>query len=277
VRGSRKVFGFDLINRDKEEIHLSAFAELAESLYSLIQVCQLYFVSNGTVEEANPNYNHLKNKWEIYLFVASTINPCPIDDPTFPYKSFHFKTIAEIKSASPNMNVDVIGVVTSTSPASTIRRKDGSQILRKTLILKDKSGFSINVTLWGDHCDSIRQNFAEFYNPPILAIKGGRVSEFNGTIIGTISTSTLIINPQVEETHQLHAWFHETSYSSSSPSLSRNYVVASKRALPRKTFHEIANMQPSDKAIWVLVHVTITALHMDDFYFLACPLDFNGK
>jgi len=120
VRGSGKVFGFDLINRDREEIHLSAFAELAESLYSLIEVGQLYIVSNGTIKEANPNYNHLKNKWEIYLFAASTINPCPIDDPTFPYQIFHFKTIAEIKSASPNTNVDVIGVVTSTSPASTI-------------------------------------------------------------------------------------------------------------------------------------------------------------
>lgn len=121
VRGSGIFFGFDLINRDKEEIHLSAFVELAESLYNLIQVGQLYIVSNGIVKEANPNYNHLKNKWEIYLFVASTINPCPIDDPIFPYQIFHFKTIAEIKSATPNTNVDVIGVVTSTSPASTIR------------------------------------------------------------------------------------------------------------------------------------------------------------
>lgn len=68
------------------------------------------------------------------------------------------------------------------------------------------------------------------------------MSEFNGTTIGTIPTSTLTINPQVEETHQLHAWFRETGYSSSSPSLSRNYGVASKRALPRKTFHEIAGM-----------------------------------
>jgi replication factor A1 len=280
ARGSGKVFGFDLINRDREEIHLSAFAALAESLYNLIQVGQLYIVSNGTVKEANPIYNHLNNKWEIYLFAASTIHPCPTDDPTFPYQSFHFKTIAEVKNAPPNMNVDVIGVVTSTSPASTIRRKDGSETLRKTLILKDKSGFSIDVTLWGDHCDYIGQNLSEFYsfdNPPILAIKGGRVSAFNGTTIGTIPTSTLIINPQVEETHQLHAWFRETGYSSSSPSLSRNYGVASKRALPQKTLSEISSMQLSDKAIWVSVRATSTSLDMDDFYFLACPLDFNGK
>lgn len=79
------------------------------------------------------------------------------------------------------------------------------------------------------------------------------MSEFNGTTIGTIPTSTLTINPQVDETNQLHAWFREIGYNSSSPSLSRNYGVASKHALPRKTFHEIAGMQPSDKEIWVSV------------------------
>ena len=104
--------------------------------------------------------------------------------------------------------------------------------------------------------DYIGHNLFEFYsfdNPPILAIKGGRVSDFNGTTIGMIPTSTLIINPQVEETHQLHAWFCETGYSSSSPSLSRNYGVDSKRAIQLNAFHEIAGMQPFDKAIWVSV------------------------
>ena len=36
-------------------------------------------------------------------------------------------------------------------------------------------------------------------------------------------------------------------------------------------------MQVSEKALWVSIRVTVTALHMDDFYFLACPLDFNGN
>lgn len=61
VRGSGKVFGFDLINRDKEEIHLFAFAELAESLYNLIQVGQLYIVSNGTVKKLQPPQEQMGN------------------------------------------------------------------------------------------------------------------------------------------------------------------------------------------------------------------------
>ena len=36
-------------------------------------------------------------------------------------------------------------------------------------------------------------------------------------------------------------------------------------------------MEILEKAVWVSVRATITRLHMDDFYFLACPLDYNGK
>lgn len=280
AHGSGKVFGFDLIGRDRDEIHLSAFSELAESLYNFIEVGQLYIVSNGTIKQTKPNYNHLNNKWEIYLFAASTVKPCSEDDPTFPYQSFHFKTIGEIKSTKLNTIVDVLGVVSSTSPATTIRRRDGTETLRKTLTLKDKSGFSIDLTIWGDQCVSIGKDLAELHssdNPPILCVKGGRVTEFNGITIGTISTTTLLINPNIEETQQLHTWFRDTGYNSSSPSLSRYYNLASKRALPQKTIQEISSMEVSEKAVWVLVRATVTTLHMDDFYFLACPLDFNGK
>jgi len=51
VCGSRKVFGFDLVDHDKDEIHLSAFVELVESLYGLIQVGKLYIILNGPFKE----------------------------------------------------------------------------------------------------------------------------------------------------------------------------------------------------------------------------------
>ena len=36
-------------------------------------------------------------------------------------------------------------------------------------------------------------------------------------------------------------------------------------------------MQASEKSVWVSVRATVTALNMDNLYFLAFPLDFNGK
>ena len=56
------------------------------------------------------------------------------------------------------------------------------------------SGYSIDITLWGDHYEIVSKNLAELHSldfPPIIVVKGGHVVEFNGWTIGTISTSNI--------------------------------------------------------------------------------------
>lgn len=132
-----------------------------------------------------------------------------------------------------NSMVDIIGVVISTSPMSTIRRRDGYETLRKTLTLKNMSGYNIDVTLWGEHCDSIGQHLAKIHwsdQAPTIVVKGGCIVYLNGRIVGTISTSNIILNPEVLESTQLKSWFSETSFNASSPPVSRNYSGLSGRA-----------------------------------------------
>ena len=53
------------------------------------------------------------------------------------------------------------------------------------------SGNSIDITLWGDHCQIEGAKLASLRGlptPPAVAIKGGHVTEFNGKTIGTIPT-----------------------------------------------------------------------------------------
>ena len=59
--GYGKVFVFDLVNASHDEIHISAFNELELSLYDQIEIGIVYMVSNGTVKESNPIFNHLKS------------------------------------------------------------------------------------------------------------------------------------------------------------------------------------------------------------------------
>ena len=71
--------------------------------------------------------------------------------------------------------VDLIGMVISVSPASTIRKKDGSETSRRTVALRDTSCFSIDVTLWGHHFQTKGSQLAALCSsdpPPVLAIKG---------------------------------------------------------------------------------------------------------
>ena len=62
---------------------------------------------------------------------------------------------------------------------------------------------SIDITLWGDHFQiegAELANLRGLPTPPAVAIKGGRVTDFNGKIIGTISNNTVFINPKIEQT-----------------------------------------------------------------------------
>ena len=80
------------------------------------------------------------------------------------------------------------------------------------------SGYSIDITLWGEHCQiegAELSNLRGLPTPPAVAIKGGRVTNFNGKTIGTI-----FINPKIEETSVLQKWFHDNGFCSASPSLS---------------------------------------------------------
>ena len=62
------------------------------------------------------------------------------------------------------------------------------------------SCYNIDITFWGEHCQiegAQLANLRGLDTPPTLAIKGGRVTEFNGKSVGTISNRTLFINTYV--------------------------------------------------------------------------------
>ena len=83
------------------------------------------------------------------------------------------------------------------------------------------SSYSIDITLWGEHCQiegSELSNLRGLPMPPTVAIKGGRVTEFNGKTVGTISNTTVFINLEIEQTSVLQNWFHENGFHSTSPS-----------------------------------------------------------
>lgn len=66
----------------------------------------------------------------------------------------------------------------------------------------DKSEYSVRLTLWGKQ--------AEEYNAEdnvVIAFKGVRVGDFGGRSLSMYSSSTMTINPDIEETFALRGWF----------------------------------------------------------------------
>ena len=114
------MFGFYLVNASHDELNISAFNELALSLYDQIKMGIVYIVSNGTVKGSNPIFNHLKSHNENFLGSSSTIQPCLDEYPLIPLYLFNFKTIQDIQTIPVNSMVHLLGLVNLISPASTI-------------------------------------------------------------------------------------------------------------------------------------------------------------
>ena len=141
------------------------------------------------MKPAQKNFNHLKNEWEIFLESNSTVELCPNEDGSIPRQQFSFRPISEIESAENNSILDVIGIVITVNPSVPILRKNGMETHRSILNLKDASGKSVELTLWGDFCNKEGQKLQEMVDSgffPVLAFKAGKVNDFNGKSIGTI-------------------------------------------------------------------------------------------
>jgi hypothetical protein len=68
-------------------------------------------------------------------------------------------------------------------PLQTITKKNGEETRKRSITLRDRSGGSIELTLWGQYAsdpgDSLHTSF-QTGDRPIVAIKGARVGDFNG-------------------------------------------------------------------------------------------------
>ncbi|EEF48016.1 replication factor A 1, rfa1, putative [Ricinus communis] len=277
ARGDGKVFSFDLLDSDGGEIRVTCFNAVVERFYDVIEVGRVYLISKGSLKPAQRNFNHLKNEWEIFLEATSTVDLCPDGDNSIPKQQFTFKTISEIENVENNSILDVIGIVISVNPSVPILRKNGMETQRRILNLKDGSGRNIELTLWGDFCNKEGQQLQEIVDSgdfPVLAVKAGKVSDFSGKSLGTISSTQLFINPDIPEAHGLKDWFDRGGQHTASVSISRDILPGGSKNEIRKTVSQIKHegLGRSDRPDWVTVSARITFVKTDTFCYTACPL-----
>ncbi|KAK9277391.1 hypothetical protein L1049_006934 [Liquidambar formosana] len=275
-RGDGKVFSFDLLDSDGGEIRVTCFNAVADQFYNQIEAGKVYLISKGSLKPAQKTFNHLRNDHEIFLEITSTVQPCFEDDNSIPKQQFHFRSISDVEGMENNSVVDVIGVVFSISPSSSIMRKNGTETQKRALQLKDMSGRSVELTMWGNFCNAegqTLQNICDSGVYPVLAVKSGRVSDFNGKAVGTISSSQLLIEPDFPEAHRLREWFDEEGRNIPSVSISRETSSVGRTDV-RKTISQIKDerLGTSEKPDWITVSATISFIKVDNFCYTACPI-----
>ncbi|XP_073010537.1 replication protein A 70 kDa DNA-binding subunit A isoform X1 [Typha latifolia] len=277
AKGDGKVFSFDLLDSDGGEIRVTCFNAVVDRFYEVVQVGKVYMISKGSLKPAKKNYNHLNNEWEIFLEATSTLEPCLDENSSIPAQQFNFRPIHEIENAENNSILDIIGVVTSVNPSVTILRKNGTETQRRILNLKDVSGRCVELTLWGEFCNKEGRQLQEMLDTgafPVLAVKAGKVNDFSGKSVGTISSTQIFINPDLPEAHKLREWFDRGGKDVASQSISRDVMPALSRNEIRKTVSQIKDegLGRGDKPDWMSVKATVSFIKTDNFCYTACPL-----
>ncbi|KAJ9135481.1 hypothetical protein P3X46_032661 [Hevea brasiliensis] len=275
-RGDGKVFSFDLLDSDGGEIKVTCFNAVADQFYHQIEGGKVYLISRGNLKPAQKNFNHLRNDLEVFLESTSIVQPCFEDDNVIPRQQFNFRSISEVEGMDNNNVVDIIGMVSSITPAASIMRKNGTETQKRILQLKDMSGRSVEFALWGSFCNAEGQrlqNMCDSGGFPFLAVKSGRVSDFNGKAVGTISTSQLFIDPDFPEARRLKEWFEKEGRNVPSLSISREMSSVGRADVP-KTISQIKDerLGTSEKPDWVTVNATVIFIKADNFCYTACPL-----
>eukprot|EP00253_Pinus_taeda_P005195 PITA_05195 len=269
--GPCRVFGFDLFDVEGGEMHITCFNNVADSFFDKVQNGNVYIVSKGNVRMANKQYNHLNNDWEILLNATSTIEHVASEKKHNPTVRFNIKSINDIRTTTVNSIVDVLGVVTDISSVCTIRRKDGSEVNKQTIQLRDMSEYSIDAIFWGDSFNVVSQEISSLCatgNNPIIAIKSARIGEFNGKNISTIARTIILVDPDIEEAHALKSWFKKEGSIAASTSLTTRSPFGHQQK--KITISDIYNMASFEKPTFFQLKGTITKIGMDSFYYISC-------
>ena len=83
--------------------------------------------------------------------------------------------ISQVETAEVNTCVDVIAVLDSCNDLGMITRRDGSEAPKRSLVIRDDSLKSVEVTLWGDKASGIGAQLFDSFRAgqhPVLVIKG---------------------------------------------------------------------------------------------------------
>jgi len=210
AKGSGKLFSLDLMD-ESGEIRATAFKEQCDMYYDMIQVGKVYLISNCQVKAANKQYSKLRNDYELTFKDNVIVQPCDEDTSDVPTIIYNFMTIADLSTQQKDAIVDIIGICKMADEAKEFTSRAGKEMVKRDVIIVDKSAHEVSLTLWGNTA----RNF-DGGNFPVLAVKGARVSDFNGI---TLSGGDLLTNPDMPQGHEVKGWWDNEGCNVSTQSL----------------------------------------------------------
>ena len=159
-----------------------------------------------------------------------------------------------------------------------------SQVISKTtskpydkreLTLVDNSGYSVRLTIWG--------NAATTFDAPVesvIAFKGVKVSDFGGRSLSLLSSGSMTIDPDIDESHALKGWYDAQGRQDQfSTHASLSAVAGSGRQDEYKIIAQVSDehLGMSEKPDYFVLKATISYIKQDSVAYPACQSEGCNK
>uniref|UniRef100_A0A1B6MN54 Replication protein A subunit n=1 Tax=Graphocephala atropunctata TaxID=36148 RepID=A0A1B6MN54_9HEMI len=277
ARGEGKLFSMDLMD-DSGEIRATAFKEQCDKFYDMIEPGKVYFFSRCQLKPANKKFSNLNNDYEMTFTGETQVVPCQSEDDSIPQIKFNFVPLQSLADTPPDTIVDLIGVCKSaTDLQNLVARTTNRELKKREITLVDHSLTAVSVTLWGTQAEEFDASLQ-----PIVAIKGARVSEYNGSkSVSLVSSSNMQLNPDMDESHKLRGWFDNYCQDSSINfnNISGRQTTDGGAGGKLMLFKEAkdANLGAGDKPDYFSVMATMLHIRTDRCLYKACPSEGCNK
>ncbi|KAF2878996.1 hypothetical protein ILUMI_27178 [Ignelater luminosus] len=268
-RGEGQLFSMDLID-ESGEIRCTAFRDIVDKFYEMIEVDKIYYITKCQVKAANKQFS-IKNDYEMTLTHNTIIQECYDADISVPQTKYDFISIDKIVNIETGTIVDVIGICKSVSEIFTFTaRATGRELKKRELTLVDQSNSGISATLWGTDAEKF-----EGSSQPVIAIKGAKIGEFGGgKNLSILGSSIFKINPDIPESHRLRGWFENGGMQQNVTNISSTSSIGGSQTqwLNLKEAQNLSS-EDAEKGVYFQTKATVIMFRSENCLYKSCPVD----
>ncbi|CAK1580169.1 unnamed protein product [Parnassius mnemosyne] len=275
AKGEGKLFSMDLCD-ESGEIRATAFKNECDKFYDIIQVDKVYYISRCQLKTANKQFTNLKNDYEMSFTADTVVAECMDEASSVPSIKYEFVPINEIANKSPDTLLDIIGVCKSVADIQELTQRSTGRLLKKREItLVDSSGGAVVLTLWGSEAEKFDGS-----TNPVIAAKGARLTEFNGSkSLSCLASTMLRLNPDLPEAHKLRGWYDNGGANMDIVNISARSGAYGGGSNEWITFAEAEARQlgAGDKGDYYSLLGVLTFTFSDNAVYKACPQEQCNK
>jgi replication factor A1 len=265
-RGEGKLFNVNFLD-ETDEIRATAFNDQADKFYNLLQENKVYYISKARIQPSKPQFSNLKHPYELSLDRDTIVEEC-LNTDDVPKLHYNFVKLDKIQNLEADSIIDVVGVLKEVNPQFQITSKAGRAYDRRDITIVDDSQFAITIGLWN-------KTAIDFSIPEgsVIAVKGAKVSDFNGKTLSLTPSSTVAPNPDTPEAYTIKGWYDAQGKNGSFQSLKTELTARKTSIADRKSIEEVqqlAEIGLDDKPQYFSIKASINYVKTDNFSYPAC-------